>query len=299
MGRLGSGCFTENQQHEALETHRRSRYNHVGYVLHRLHGMADTLTISIGKANERVGYHPFVGTIANTLRLFDAIDREISKDRTPAMIWEITAVSMKSPIEITFQSRAKKGRQSVVFAEDVLHGLQAIARSAIRPPHFSDEAMWAARSMVHALSVPFTLKSNGVRVQPTQHIAANVDSVLGQHSGYCDEAAVDGQLDTISVHGSPQFVIFDAITDRGVKCYFPDDQIGSVVDLLKNRVRVYGTARFNKNDEVVSVEVDSFERLPEQDECPTIKDLHAAQINITGGEDAADYVRRLRDDEED
>ena len=78
-------------------------------------------------------------------------------------------------------------------------------------------------------------------------MAANIDAFIGPKSAYSVEMQIEGRLDAIYVHGEkPRFYIFDALTDRGVPCKFSEDEKEEAITLLQRRVRVLGTAHFNK-----------------------------------------------------
>ncbi len=105
--------------------------------------------------------------------------------------------------------------------------------------------------------------------------------------GWTEETEVDGRLKML-------LVIVDPLTGKHIKVLSAPYELTGQID---RRVRAHGRARFNKDGEAISVKVDSFVRLPEQHECPQIEDLHRAKINITNGQDSADYVREMRDRE--
>jgi hypothetical protein len=238
-----------------------------------------------------------IGVLANTLRLLSAVDSEMTGERQPAITWHIKTLSKSSPIQLVLSGELRHGRDEVRPILPMLDGLRQIEDHAIRPRFFSTTAMTAARSLV-ADKTPFELRCNGSAVRPTINVLAHVDTILRYTSAYSADMAIDGRLDAIFVHGDrPQFFVFDPITDKGIRCYFAEEHVDEIVQLLTDRVRVFGLARFNKLDEIVSMQVEDFERLPEQDEVPSLAELHAAQLNITAGEDAADFIRRLRNAE--
>lgn len=261
--------------------------------------MSDRLKIIIGDERTLIGVRHFVSVISNTVKLLTAIDCDISKDRTPALRWRVRGLSMSSPLVIEIEGEVQQGRGEIRPVSSMMSGLKRMASDKTRPSHFTDEAMSAVRRLaIEHISHSIVLESNGRSVSPSACIIDGVDAIVGRVDAYRAETSLDGRLDAIYLHGeNPQFLIWDPITDRSTRCYFSEQDVEDVVGLLTNRVRVFGTARFNKRDEATSIEVDEFFRLPERGESPTLADLHAAGIDITGGEDAADYVRRLRDGE--
>lgn len=62
-------------------------------------------------------------------------------------------------------------------------------------------------------------------------------------SRYGSVGAIEGQLDTISVHGRPYFTLYDAVTGRGVRCYFGDSRRAAVLAALGKKVIAHGRLR--------------------------------------------------------
>lgn len=256
------------------------------------------LTIKISPEDDGVNPHTFITVISSTIKLLESIDCEMTGDRTPSVAWRIVRLGMSSPAEIVLVSHTKNGRDGVDSSQALMDGMRRMETTSEKPRFFSEESLVNARRLSRLVGNGrwFQYQLNGDTIRPTGHIAANIDAVASK-AGQIEDMCVDGRLEAVYVHGgNPQFQVFDPITDKGVKCYFPDEDLDSVIDLLKSRVRVYGLAKFNKKDEILSVQVDSFEKLPEQDEVPSIEELHDAKIDITGDEDSADYVRRIRNE---
>lgn len=242
---------------------------------------------------------PVLAILSNTINLLSEIDRDMSRENTPSLTWQFDKLSMGSPVTAVMYGMAKQGRPNVNPAETMVRGLSQIDSEIQTPQHFTMKALDLARTLAKGDSaIQTTFQSNGSSYRPSIYLSARVEQLLGHVDSYSVEMSVDGRLDAIYVHGDkPEFFVFDPVSDRGIKCLFPEEDIDRVLSLLQSRVRVYGDVRFNKRDEIVSVQVGDFERLPELKEVPSLGDLHSAGIDITGGEDAADYVNRMRDAE--
>jgi hypothetical protein len=193
---------------------------------------------------------------------------------------------------------------SIAVVNSFLSGLRSIEEHETRPAHFTDELLKRSKKLVEALdddgvadiefSAPHT---ESIRV--TQHLAANVDVVIGKpRAEYSMDAQFEGRLEQISIHGeAPVFCIYDALSDRPIKCSFSDQHIERVADYLKRRarVRVWGETKFNPKHHPVSLVVKDVSELREQTKLPQIKDLHAAGIDLVCGRDSVEIVRELRD----
>lgn len=264
--------------------------------------MSDRLTITIDGIEGKLDVGAFVSAISNTIGILRALERGDTEGSRALVEWELLSINKINPVTLEVRGTVKNnGKRPDTYLSRFMGGLESIESSAKRMPQgFNVEALERTQHLVSLLNFKISsiqYASNGQVVRPTQHAAANASEILGKR-GYSVETSLDGWLDAIYAHGeAPNFLVFDPITDKGVPCSFPTERLDEVIGLLKNRVRVYGLAKFNKHDDVTSLVVDEFERLPNQDEVPTLDELHAAKLNITGGEDSADYIRRMRDEE--
>jgi hypothetical protein len=104
---------------------------------------------------------------------------------------------------------------------------------------------------------------------------------------------VDGELDIISVRGTPNFVLYEHGTDRRIRCVFGSNLMPAVKEALGKRVLVEGTVRYRRNGTPVRItDVTRFKILPEPSR--EMSDLMGKLPNFTQGVDAGEYVRRLR-----
>ena len=73
-----------------------------------------------------------------------------------------------------------------------------------------------------------------------RHVSENVERIL-QH-GYL-LGGVEGRLEGINIHLQPQFVVYDSVSGRAVRCYFSSDQLDDVVGAVGRKVLVSGNLR--------------------------------------------------------
>jgi len=261
--------------------------------------MDKQITVRILGKQDCVTADSFLDAVENVVAILDGVDREIAKEVRPPTQWRITAMAMHSPPEITFT-----GTGSVI--DVVLDGLSQIETTAKRPKFFNDMVMAKAKHLVGLLNngiAGIELVSGKKTARPTQHVAANVDIVVGENPKfYASESVIDGRLEQLSVHGQhPEFCVYDPMTDEPVRCVFKEDSIREVVELItrRARVRVWGMTKYNAKHKAVSVDVEKFEVIPEQTDLPQMADLHRAKINITGGVDSTTFIREQRDGDQD
>ena len=173
------------------------------------------------------------------------------------------------------------------------------SRGAETPPFFSVKAMQKARKLVTELedgadSIAFS-GPDGETVEPTKLLAANVKSIL-KRTFYVTQTALEGRLETVDVHGKFSFAIYDTLNNHRTKCLFSEGMFDQVASSLRRRVAVAGEAKFNRRTgRSVSIRAESLRRLGETSDLPKFK--HGDYIDITGGIDSAEYIRRIRDAE--
>lgn len=261
--------------------------------------MSDKLRIQIEGSDGKLDFTAFSKVVNNTIGLLRGINAQIVQSSPADLRWRVTSMSMKSPAVLEIEGVAgKKSAAPRVVIDDLISGLEMLDESASKPMHFSDDVLGKAKSLVSVLDFgvqSISFSSNGRTVTPTQHSAANVDALLSHGESYTTDTEIEGKLDTVSVHEGSEFVIYDGLTGRPTRCVFDQDDFDRVIELLGDRVYVYGSVRYSRKHEPLSMTVERFEKAPEQDELPAIEDLHRAGVNITGGDDPADFIRGLRD----
>lgn len=108
---------------------------------------------------------------------------------------------------------------------------------------------------------------------------AKVDELIG---GTCKSfSTVEGILQAVDLSRKPLFRIYDLLTNKSLRCYFPSDFLEKIQDALGKRVSVYGVIRSREDGEKVSIEVQEMEIFPSEEELPSIEDI----VGILGGED--------------
>jgi hypothetical protein len=134
-------------------------------------------------------------------------------------------------------------------------------------------------------------------VSPTLRSAALIDEFFGRRAAcHLSNTTVEGSLETVTIHGGEAFDVFDQLTGTRVRCMLPDGQISEAVNALGKRVAVSGRAKFSDKGRPVSIEVESIRVLRTKSALPAASDFEGdGKLNITGGTDSAEFVRRLRD----
>ena len=145
-----------------------------------------------------------------------------------------------------------------------LSGLEMIEREVRRPEHFTDDALRRAKALVgcidHEASRLAIFGGGGPmpmqQVPVTARLAVHVDQLIGPAS--VAVGSVEGAMEALSIHNGEEFAVYDAITDRRIRCICDREMLNQVMAYLGGRMSVSGEVRFNVQGEPVSVKVTSF-----------------------------------------
>jgi len=257
---------------------------------------SNRLRIEIASARPVVPLSAWVTVADGLLSILGGIETAISGGDRPAIEWDIEALSMESPLRAEIVG-THGTRPEVVgrVARYTVEGLAQIEREPTLPRFFSEQLMNSASRIASVVGGDITgvrLASNGVQASPSHHSVANVDDAT---TGSESITSFEGVLETLTVHGRPQFNIYDVISRTLIRCYFRSDQLEEARRAFGERVVVYGIGKFRYNGEPESIEVDEIRVRRRQSELPQFGDLEG--IDITGSMNPTEYIRRLRDAE--
>ena len=261
------------------------------------------MTITIAGKAGRLTVKTVIAALSGAGRALHGVAKDISSPESTRMEWQIEDATMKSPLALVLSGR-DLGESGLDVVNPFIEAVKTIETSTRRPRFLTDDTIRQIKTLVAILNdgaEGIIFSTEGNRVQPTQHLAANADAILHQApKAYETLTELDGKLEEVSIHGDiPEFRIYDVLTDKYTQCAFDPKDIDRVADMIKDRarVRVRGTVKYDSSYRPISIKVESFSPLRKQEELPQMRDLQEAGINITGGVDAADFVRGLRDAE--
>ena len=159
----------------------------------------------------------------------------------------------------------------------VRSGISKLDRGETNIPHFNFQALSAARELSALRGRPnspgittIELGNGDGRVVPiTSKIAEVVRKTLGgSHHAY---GSIEGKLQTISDRGTFQFVIFDAISDKGVNCFVPQEKFPAAHSAFGRRVRVEGEINYDKEGRPLSIKVAGIKVFKELKDLPPLE----------------------------
>ena len=89
-----------------------------------------------------------------------------------------------------------------------------------------------------------------------------------------DLDAVEGRLESVTVHERRSFSVYDLLTGERTECAFGHRiQLADILGAVERRVRVNGAIRYRETGEIVGMVADSLQVLPGDDALPTAHDV--------------------------
>lgn len=99
---------------------------------------------------------------------------------------------------------------------------------------------------------------------------------------YFDSGVLEGRLEGIrDASGSVRIAIKDFLYPRAINCAVPDNLLDSALQSFRKRVEIEGRIHYRKDGTPISIEAESIEVLPEDDELPSadeVRGIMAGQL---------------------
>ncbi len=216
------------------------------------------------------------------------IVREVSSSVTraggDAVRWIVSRSQAGSfELELTPTPRKKAVPDSLMpeIVAAIVDGIAGVQARAERPPHFSDSALKSASALANLVGKEvYAVQIFGGRGRATltKQAVANIDELIGPKLE--SFGTVEGTLEALTVHGQPQFAIYETLTGHRVDCLFGERiPLDEILKMFGKRVAARGVIRSRKTGERVSIEVQSLEAFPDEEELPSADDIRG----ILGG----------------
>lgn len=261
--------------------------------------MEPTLDVRVEGEPGSIPAHAFLEVLRVSLDLLDQLERAESLPTKPVRGWLIAdlrnssaVATLRRPDYSNLQShlRLVQGvgqlRQSEelppYFSPDIAEGLVKIGRQ-IRLPGISGVTF----------RIPGTDDSDAVAEAVTEAVVVNAKtSVEGSERAV---GSVVGILDVINLRRGAHVVsLYDEETRRAVRCKFPDELFDLMKEALGHRVRALGLVTRNKRGQVLRVDIERVEPLPDDAGAPSVDDLVGIAPWYTGGQSTDAYLRSVR-----
>jgi hypothetical protein len=268
------------------------------------------LRIDIQGNPKAIPYRSFIRVANNSLAILDDLDAWFSRRRAGAVQWFMNdlAINGKLRLEIYSQPKQMVRKKLPDVAQDVTRsfvtGFRTLENEGRSPSFLSDTGMHRAEMLTDVLghdgakAIVAVDVSSEQEVEITKQSATNIAKLIPAAARSI--GSIEGTLEEISVHRGNHFVVYQALTGKGVRCHFP--KLGFLLDKAKEnlskRVVVSGVlARNTKNEPVrITIERESdFKVFGVDLTVMALKDLGGKFPDWTGDLSTEDFIRSVRE----
>lgn len=210
---------------------------------------------------------------------FSGLVKELSKQFAPkkdASAWLVKVYPGSAGIGLSGKPGVFTSSEVNVIRSNLLVGLRELEKGA-RPPFFTDKAVECSKglgSLFKTKKAPANVRvwaGKDESLPVTRVIATKAENLL--EVAYEDDGAVDGFLEKLSAHGQFEFVVYDALDDRAIKCEVEESKIQSAWSAFRKRVEVLGKVRYRKDGMPVSVRAKEIIPFPSSEEIPSLSEM--------------------------
>lgn len=210
---------------------------------------------------------------------FSALVKEVSKGTVPkknAGAWSVKVYPGSAAIGLSRLDTEFSLEEANAIRLSILDGLKKLAKG-IRPIQFTDKAIEHSKqlaSLFKARAVQPTVRIWSKKEESfavTREMATHAGEML--NAAYEEDGTVDGILEKLDAHGKLQFVIYDVIDERSVKCEVDEQQLAEAWGSFRKRVEVVGKVRYRKDGMPVSIKASRIIPFPEPSQVPNLQQM--------------------------
>lgn len=165
----------------------------------------------------------------------------------------------------------------------IMAGIQALGQG-IRPIEFSDKAIEHCKALA-SLSPKQAIEPR-VRIWANNSDSICLNRTVGEGArrilapAYEEDGAIDGILERVDAHDKLQFVVYDLIDERAVRCQVTQEQLTLALSQFQRRVEVIGKVQYRADGMPVSIRASQIIPFPTADEIPGLERMRAL---LSGG----------------
>jgi hypothetical protein len=102
-------------------------------------------------------------------------------------------------------------------------------------------------------------------------LITNINEVLGyKYEAY---GSLEGKLQIISSRAGLNFILYEALTDKPVRCILKDNLLDTALKSFNKRVYVFDNLKYNSNGDPVSIAVQELRVFHDDEEIPTFEGM--------------------------
>jgi len=230
------------------------------------------LTLDLG---DDLAPEEFVAAAGNFFEYIAEITKAQRGDGTE-IAWTVKVKEGSALIGLEPSAGAPASRLAMIY-EKAKFGIESLKRGDVRGAGLSDKAIECLKSLSdindhHAdgQGINLWVRCEPIRIGSgiTRRVKEDLDS------DYYDYGTVEGRLQTIrDANGALKIGVKDFLFPRVISCGVPEKMIEQVFASFRCRVEIEGRIHYRRDGTPLSIEADTIDILPEDDNLPTAADV--------------------------
>ncbi|KPP85532.1 MAG: hypothetical protein HLUCCO07_00400 [Rhodobacteraceae bacterium HLUCCO07] len=230
------------------------------------------LTIDLG---DELSPEEFVAAVRNFMGFVGEITDAQSGDGSD-ITWTVRVREGSALIGVEPNSGAPISRLAMIYKK-AEYAPKAVARGDIVGAGLTEKGINHLKSLSDLVAKKGNEKGVNIWVkrQPVS-IGSGIARTVREdwQSDYFDYGTVEGRLEAIrDASGSLQIRVKDFLYSRAIKCAVPEKLIDQVLHSFRRRVEIEGKIHYRRDGTPISIDAQTIEVLPEDDELPTAADV--------------------------
>ncbi len=230
--------------------------------------------ITLELDEEDISVNDFSKAVDNFIGLIKEVSKSVAPNKDPSA-WTVMVYPGSAGIGVTGSSTFTANEVNAVRCS-ILGGIKKL-ETGLRDDNFSDKAINYSRNIAGL----FRKKTGEPSIklwggnQESQIISRNVAVKASEilDPAYTEEGAIDGVLEKLSAHGGFNFVVYDPIDDRAIKCEVAEQLMEKAWKSWRKRVEVIGNVRYRRDGLAVSVRAVDILPFPDENDVPSLDQL--------------------------
>ena len=209
------------------------------------------------------------------VRSFFAILNELTDQIDDSVGWRIQVKQGSNLVGVFPRGMPSQASVGSIIAS-VQSGLAMLEKEAREPEHFPERALEGVRDLAK-LSVgsdgEMTVKIWAGKTAQclSAHSIAHIDDILS--SGFEEQGAVSGKVQTVSERGGARFVIYQPTNAKPVNCIVPEEQLPLVLKAFGHRAEIYGMVKYRRDGTPQRIKVEDIVQFPDDADLPRHTDV--------------------------
>src|SRR5579871_5121448 len=181
----------------------------------------ERLAIILAAKADAISVDSLVSVLSNVVDILGDVEASTAETPRPKTEWQVVNATVNSPLNIAIGPAGDSDYITRRAMNAAVSGMRQIEHSAsMIPPHFTYHTLERAKKLVAVLNDGIArlllVPPDGETLVLTQRTAAHVDELLP--SPHEEIGSFEGRLETLSIHKTKTFAIWDEVTGARIEC---------------------------------------------------------------------------------